>query len=88
MEERGLDTVGIYRVPGNSANVNYLTEQVSPSSISYFSFLLKQGLSCQLFKKTSPDIAMTDNLQRPVIKARPLEEITNNIQYEHVPYLL
>ena len=28
VEERGLDIVGIYRVPGNSLAVNYLTEQV------------------------------------------------------------
>ena len=29
VEEKGLDIVGIYRVPGNSAAVNALTEQVS-----------------------------------------------------------
>ncbi len=29
VEERGLDIVGIYRVPGNSLAVTYLTEQVS-----------------------------------------------------------
>jgi hypothetical protein len=34
VEERGLDTVGIYRVPGNSANVNYLTEQVQPGYLN------------------------------------------------------
>ena len=28
VEEKGLDIVGIYRVPGNSAAVNALTEQV------------------------------------------------------------
>jgi hypothetical protein len=28
VEERGIEIIGIYRVPGNSANVNYLTEQV------------------------------------------------------------
>ena len=30
VEDKGLDIVGIYRVPGNSAAVNALTEQVSP----------------------------------------------------------
>jgi hypothetical protein len=29
VEEKGLDIVGIYRVPGNSAAVNALTEQVN-----------------------------------------------------------
>ena len=29
VEEKGLDIVGIYRVPGNSAAVNALTEQIS-----------------------------------------------------------
>ena len=29
VEEKGLDIVGIYRVPGNSAAVNALSEQVS-----------------------------------------------------------
>ena len=28
VEERGLEVVGVYRVPGNSAAVNHLTEQV------------------------------------------------------------
>ena len=28
VEDKGLDIVGIYRVPGNSAAVNALTEQV------------------------------------------------------------
>ena len=32
VEEKGLDIVGIYRVPGNSAAVNALTEQVSAVS--------------------------------------------------------
>ena len=29
VEERGLEVVGVYRVPGNSAAVNQLTEQVN-----------------------------------------------------------
>ena len=29
VEERGLEVVGVYRVPGNSAAVNHLTEQVN-----------------------------------------------------------
>ena len=34
VEEKGLDIVGIYRVPGNSAAVNALTEQVGRPSIN------------------------------------------------------
>lgn len=35
IEEIGLETIGIYRIPGNSAGINYLTEQVS--KVKHFS---------------------------------------------------
>ena len=33
VEERGLEIVGVYRVPGNSAAVNYLTEQLKKDDV-------------------------------------------------------
>ena len=45
VEERGLEVVGVYRVPGNSAAVNQLTEQVNRGefrSVSRLSLSLRQ----------------------------------------------
>ncbi len=36
VEERGLEVVGVYRVPGNSAAISYLTEQVNTRGIDAF----------------------------------------------------
>ena len=47
VEEKGLDIVGIYRVPGNSAAVNALTEQVSVLA-SWKSFNFKVSNICQV----------------------------------------
>ena len=62
VEERGLEVVGVYRVPGNSAAVNQLTEQVNRgefrSVISNIIQLYQPTVSCcfdifQLSKKMS-----------------------------------
>ena len=71
VEERGLEIVGIYRVPGNSAAVNYLTEQVSIhtetpildslSVLTHLSFLLRstEYLFVKLFSKLFCDIILS-----------------------------
>ena len=35
VSEKGLDVVGIYRVPGNNAAVTYLTEQINKGKNLY-----------------------------------------------------
>lgn len=38
VEERGLEIVGVYRVPGNSAAVNNLTDQGRKGELGHVSF--------------------------------------------------
>ena len=51
VEERGLEVVGVYRVPGNSAAVNQLTEQVNRGE---FRSVVDSGTLKQVF----PNLAL------------------------------
>ena len=85
VEERGLEIVGIYRVPGNNAAVTHLTELVNrPNSIDEWSRLddprwndvnVVSSLLKSFFRKL-PDPLFTLELYQVFIEASKIEDTT------------
>ena len=82
VEEKGLDIVGIYRVPGNSAAVNALTEQVNSRGEECFVKLddpkwndvnVVTSLLKSFFRKL-PDPLFTTEMYQTFIEASKIEE--------------
>lgn len=84
--ERGLEIVGIYRVPGNNAAVNYLTEQIN-KGVPYFqlddtrwqdvnvvSSLLK------MFFRKLPDPLFTMEMYSTFIEASKIEQPAKRLE--------
>lgn len=85
VEDKGLDIVGIYRVPGNSAAVNALTEQVNSRGEECFVKLedpkwhdvnVVTSLLKSFFRKL-PDPIFTTDMYSVFIEASKIEDSAN-----------
>ena len=87
MTERGLEIVGIYRVPGNNAAVNYLTEQINRGvpfyllddsrwqDVNVVSSLLK------MFFRKLPDPLFTMDMYSTFIEASKIEQPNKRLEH-------
>ena len=89
VEEKGLDIVGIYRVPGNSAAVNALTEQVNTRGEDCFLKLddpkwndvnVVTSLLKSFFRKLPDPIFITE-MYNVFIEASKIEEVNKRLNH-------
>lgn len=80
VESRGLDTVGIYRVPGNSASVNALTEDVNrnyeevPQTDTRWNDIHVVSSLLKSFFRKMPDSLLTTALYPEFIEADKIKD--------------
>ncbi|XP_025834508.1 rho GTPase-activating protein 21 isoform X1 [Agrilus planipennis] len=99
VENKGLETIGIYRVPGNNAAITALTNAVNqcydgvPSSDSHWNDIHVVSSLLKSFFRKLPDALLTkllyskfieaDKIENPYLRMQELKKVVNQLPPHH-----